>query len=263
MQMNPKNDHTFVVLAYGISPYLEECIQSLEKQTVKSNIVIATSTDNGYIRNIAKIHQLPVVVNYNSTGIAGDFDFGVKAGGTRFVTVAHQDDRYEPKYLESIAKAVGSDTIIAFTDYYEEHPAGRQESNRNLKIKRLLLSPLKVRFLQKSRWIRRRILSVGNPICCPSVTYNRDKIKENIFQSEFRSNMDWKAWEVLSRNKGSFVYVDQMLMMHRIHEASTTSETIKEGKRTKEDYAMMRLFWPAFIAGPLSKIYACSEKNNR
>ena len=39
-------EHTFVVCAYGESPYLEKCIDSLEKQTVKSRILIATSTPN-------------------------------------------------------------------------------------------------------------------------------------------------------------------------------------------------------------------------
>ena len=38
------NDHTFAICAYKESPYLEECIKSLKNQTIKSNILIATST---------------------------------------------------------------------------------------------------------------------------------------------------------------------------------------------------------------------------
>ena len=45
------NDHTFAICAYKESPYLEECIKSLKNQTIKSNILIATSTPNDYIRN--------------------------------------------------------------------------------------------------------------------------------------------------------------------------------------------------------------------
>lgn len=257
-----KSDHTFVVLAYKESPYLEECIRSLQRQTVPSQIVIATSTDNPYIRSIADKHGLRVIVNHNPIGIAGDFDFGLKVGKTRFVTVAHQDDRYEPGYLEAVLKHVDDRTIIAFTDYYEEHPKGRQETNQNLKIKRLMLAPLRFRVLQGRKWIRRRILSLGNPICCPAVTFHKPKIHGNIFQSAFRSNMDWKAWELLSRKKGSFVYIGEPLMMHRIHEESTTTEIINAGKRTDEDFRMMCLFWPRCIARPLSKAYAGSEKNN-
>lgn len=255
-------NHSFVVLAYGESEYLESCIQSLLAQTVSSQILIATSTDNRYIREMAGRYGLEVSVNPDATGIAGDFDFGVQAGRTQFVTVAHQDDRYEPQYLEAVMPYFQDDMIIAFTDYYEEHSSGRQDTNRNLKIKRLMLSPLKSEILQKNRWIRRRILSFGNPICCPAVTYNRAKIDGPIFQSSFRSNMDWKAWEYLSRKHGKFVYVAKPLMMHRIHGGSTTSEIINEGKRTSEDYEIMRLFWPDFVARRLSRIYAGAEKNN-
>lgn len=256
-------EHTFVVLAYKESKYLENCIQSLMNQTVSSNVIIATATDNEYIRGIAEQYGLRVIVNHNSTGIAGDFDFGVKVGKTRFVTVAHQDDSYEPRYLEELSKCMDGETIIAFSDYYEEHPDGLQNTNRNLKIKRMMLAPLKIKCLQKSKWIRRRILSLGNPICCPAVTFNKEKVKGNIFQSDFRSNMDWKAWELLSREKGRFVYVPKSLMMHRIHEESTTTEVINGGKRTDEDFRMMCLFWPKCIARVLAKVYANSEKNNR
>jgi len=52
--MKMKNKHTFVVLAYKESQYLEECIMSVINQKYKSEVVIATTTDNKYIRNIAK-----------------------------------------------------------------------------------------------------------------------------------------------------------------------------------------------------------------
>ena len=38
--------HTFLVLAYKESQYLEECIKSVTNQTVPTNVVIGTSTPN-------------------------------------------------------------------------------------------------------------------------------------------------------------------------------------------------------------------------
>lgn len=58
-----KQLHTFAVCAYKESPYLEDCIQSLRAQTVKSNILIATSTPNDYIRSIAEKYDIPLIVN--------------------------------------------------------------------------------------------------------------------------------------------------------------------------------------------------------
>ena len=46
-------EHTFVICAYKESPYLEECVKSLIRQTIKSNIIIVTSTPNSYIEDIA------------------------------------------------------------------------------------------------------------------------------------------------------------------------------------------------------------------
>ena len=57
------NKHTFVVCAYKESPYLEECIRSLENQTVPSHIILVTSTPNSYIEGTAKKHGVELFVN--------------------------------------------------------------------------------------------------------------------------------------------------------------------------------------------------------
>lgn len=51
-------DHTFVICAYKESKYLKNCIRSLENQTVKSHILIATSTGNAYIRGLAEQYHI-------------------------------------------------------------------------------------------------------------------------------------------------------------------------------------------------------------
>ena len=102
---------------------------------------------------------------------------------------------------------------------------------------------------------------MGNPICCPSVTFHRGVIKENIFESDMKSNIDWLAWERLSKKTGSFVYVPRDLMMHRVHDEATTNQLIRGNMRTNEDYQMFCLFWPKWIATILTKIYRKSEDN--
>ena len=68
-----KQLHTFAVCAYKESPYLEKCIESLLSQTVKSNIMIATSTPNNYISSIAEKYELPLIVNPGEGGITQDW----------------------------------------------------------------------------------------------------------------------------------------------------------------------------------------------
>ena len=256
--------HVFVICAYKESRYLEACVESLENQKYPSRIVIATSTPNAFIHEIAKRHNIEVIVNDDGQrGIGYDFDFALQSGMNRYVTIAHQDDTYEPDYAAAVVEAMERypDGIIAFTDYHEEHDSGIVRSNRNLKIKRLLLFPLRFHVLQKSRLIKRRVLSLGNPICCPAVTFRRDRVPIPLFANDFKSNIDWFAWEKLSREKGSFLYISQDLMMHRVHEEATTTELIRENKRSKEDYAMFQKFWPDWISRRLVKVYAISVEN--
>ena len=257
-------DHTYVLCAYKTSEYLEECVKSLLAQTVKSNILIATSTPNEHINLVAEKYDIPVYINEGEKGIGGDWNFAYSKANTPLVTIAHQDDIYEPEYTEQMLEFVNksSDPIIYFSGYGELRNGEKIYKNTILKIKQIMLFPLKIKFFWTSRFIRRRILSLGNCICCPAVTYVKERVGENPFTNDYLSNIDWQQWEIQSKKKGSFVYNGQPLMCHRIHEQSTTSEIIGESKRTLEDYDMFCKFWPKSIARLLSKAYKKSEESN-
>ena len=259
-----KSIHTFVVLAYKESKYLEECIKSVLNQKYKSNIVIATSTPNNYIKKLAKKYNLDVIINENSRGIGGDFDFAISCGKTELVTVAHQDDIYDYEYSFEIIKKYekNKNSIIIFPDYYEIKNDLKVFTNTNLKIKRILLFPLRFNILNGRKFWKRRSLSLGCSICCPSVTFVKAKINLPLFEYDFKCDIDWHAWETLSKYKGNFSFINKCLMGHRVHEESTTTEIINDNKRTIEDLEMFKRFWPNFIAKFINKFYVKSEKNN-
>ena len=256
--------HTFVICAYKESAFLEECILSLKKQTVRSNIFIATSTPNSYIDGLAKKHGLEVVVNTGEGGITQDWNFGLSKVKTRYATVAHQDDIYEPEYAEKILGAMekSDDVIIAFSDYSELRNCEKIYDTTMLKIKRIMLLPLRIKAFWKSKFIRRRVLSMGDPICCPAVTFDLENVKRPIFADGFRSCEDWEAWEKLSRLKGKFIYINEPLMCHRIHEESATTAIIHDNARVQENYTMYCKFWPKPIAKLINYFYTKSEKSN-
>ena len=112
------NNHTFVVCAYKTSEYLEECIESLINQTVKSNIIISTSTPNSHIENIAKKYNLELSINPVSKGIGPDWNYAVSLAKTNFVTLAHQDDIYDKDYTKNVLEAIrkNNDIIMIFTN---------------------------------------------------------------------------------------------------------------------------------------------------
>ena len=175
--MNKYNNHTFVICAYKESEYLEECIKSLMNQTIKSNIIISTSTPNDYINQLADKYNIQVFINNGKKGIGEDWNFGVSQTKTDYVTIAHQDDIYNKNYLEEIVNKLNSkkDFSIAFTDYREIKNDEIIKLTKNLKIKKLLLFSL--RFFRKSKFFRKKSLSFGASICCPSVTLNTKVVR--------------------------------------------------------------------------------------
>lgn len=263
MSFSPK-DHTWALCTYGESPYLEECIRSLKAQTAQSRIIVCTGTPSAWLDGIAGKYGIPVYAHEGGGGIGADWNAAYDQAGTALVTIAHQDDLYEPEYTEELLKQVNraKDPILFFSDYTEMRNGKRVHDNRNLKIKRLMLWPLKTRALWNSRFVRRRILSFGSAICCPSVTYVKEKTGDTIFSTEMKVSLDWDQWEKQSRKRGAFIYSPKALMAHRVHEGSETTRLIGDHTREKEDLEMFRRFWPEGIAKWLARRYARSEESN-
>ena len=77
------------------------------------------------------------------------------------------------------------------------------------------------------------------------------------------SNIDWQAWEELSRRKGEFVYIPVPSMEHRIHPDSATSSVLKDDRRRAEDMAVLEKFWGRRMAAFVEHFYSSSEKSNK
>lgn len=260
--MSTRNIHTFALCAYKESQYLEECILSLLSQTVKSEIVIATSTPNEHIYSLGNKYNIPVHINTGVAGIAGDWNFAYSLAKTKYVTLAHQDDTYEPEYVEKILEKMEKTKkpIIGFTEYFEIRNGEKVYKNKLLKVKKILNFPFRI--FKKSRFIRRRILSFGCPICCPAVTYHIENCNNLKFDTNFQNSCDWDAWERISKYKGEFIYVKKALMGHRIHRESTTTEMIQNSRRSQEELIMFKRFWPNWIAKRIAKAFAKSTASN-
>lgn len=258
-------DHTFVICAYKESEYLKSCIRSLINQTEKSRVVMATSTPNAFIKKLAERFDIPLIVNPDQPGIATDWNFAYQLAQTKLVTIAHQDDIYNPDYLENILAALNKakNPIIAHTAYYEIRNQKVVYKNRLLTVKKILLLPFITKFTWNSVFLRRRSLSFGCGICCPSVTYVKARLPEEPFRVGCKANLDWEAWETYSKLKGAFCYVKKPVMGHRVHADSETSHVIGDNNgRSAEDYAMFQKFWPDCIAKFLMKFYQKGQDSN-
>lgn len=264
--MYTASDHTFVVCAYKENPFLEGTIRSLLDQHVLGNILVSTSTPNDHIASLAAKYDLPMVVNPTPGHIADDWNFGYDQAETALVTIAHQDDLYDPDYLECVLAALNGydadDVLIAFTNYYEIRNEKRVYRNKLLDIKRFMNVPLRFRALNGSKLVKRRALSFGDPICCPSVTFVKELCGSSVFDPEYENSCDYKTFVDLASKNGRFLYVPKPLMGHRIYAESTTTFNLAENIRQREDAEILNSLWPRPIACLIYRFYAMSEKSN-
>lgn len=254
--------HAFVVPAWRRSPHLRECLQSLQRQTVPSRIVIATSTPYDGLQALADDHGARLAVHAPNAGIGRDWNFALSQAATPWVTLAHQDDVYLPTFTEcTLACADAHPDVVMVMTGYGELPANAavRSATPMLLVKRLLLE---LGFLGRDAVSRRgaklRLLRFGCPVPCPSVSLNLAAIGELRFREDLRVNLDWEAWIRLARERGAFGYVRRCLMLHRIHPGSETSAGIREGARAAEDRMMFEALWPRPIARLLARAYTLS-----
>lgn len=256
-------NHTFAICAYKENPYLEEAVKSVVNQTVKSNVIIVTATPNEYISSIAESYNIPLFINESADALtaSGNWNFAYRSAKTDYVTIVHQDDYYEPNYAEEILKkSEGKKPIIIFSEYFELRNGEKVYKNRLLKVKELMNTGF--RLFPASRFIRRRVLSLGCPICCPAVTFYKPICSEFRFDSKMKNNMDWDAWIRLSDKKGQFICIHKPLMGHRIHSESITSQSLECGIRHDETLEIFKRFWPEWFAKRLIKVYEIGDRSN-
>lgn len=260
---DPK-DHCFAIPAYGESPYLEDCLQSLLAQQVRTRVVIATSTLNRHILELAERYGVPVHANTHKGGIGSDWNFAMQVADAPWVTLAHQDDTYSSKFAGRTLEMLSlhPSAVLSFSGYGEIENGRPREPSALLRIKQALLE---LGFLGKShatsRFSKINALRFGCAIPCPSVTINTATGLQ--FRNDLKVDLDWAAWLQLAHGPGSFVYVRERLMMHRVHPESETSAAINAGDRLTEDEAVLKTLWPDLIARAIVASYKLAYQSNR
>ena len=260
-----EKDHTFVICAYKENPYLENTVSTLLKQSVKSKIMLSTSTPNDHIKNICDKYAIPFVINPAPHLAGDDWNYGYDHADTKLVTLVHQDDLYSKDFLKETLSALNKaqNPILSFTDYYELKKGKKESRNLLLNIKRVMNYPLSKKKLQSSKWLRKRLLGLGDAICCPSVTFVKEQLGDTIFDTKYKNSCDYKTWVDLADRDGDFVYIPKKLLAHRIYAESATTLNLSENIRQKEDLEILSTLWPRPIAYVINKVYALSEKSNK
>lgn len=257
--------HTFVVPAYGESPHLADCLESLVKQTEESCLVVATSTPNELISSVSSRFGARLVVSERGGGIGADWNFALSCAETPWVTIAHQDDVYLPYFAARTMSAIRGrrDVSLVFTGYAELAGSCTRASTTLLRIKKVLLE---LGFVggryAASRFMKTNTLRFGCAIACPSVTMRVDRATPFAFREDLRIDLDWEAWLRLARSPGTFALIRDVCMLHRVHADSETSAGIADGTRLQEDLEVLGMMWPNPIARLIASTYGLAYRSN-
>jgi hypothetical protein len=249
-------DHTFVILAHKESPYLEACVESILLQAQKSEVIITTSTPSDFSKEIANQNQIKYIVNDSGkTGVVNDFNFAYSQARTQYVTLAHQDDVFEKDYSKKITESMQkvANPLIAFTNSSDLINGKLQKNSFKAFIKQLLLFPFLFSRSIESIFVKKMMLAFGNPINCPTVTFNKQIIPDFEFSPTYVILYDWDAWLKLAKIPGAFVYLPDRLLQYRFHEGSVTSSQIEKFK--KEELSVLKTIWGSTIGSIVFKIY--------
>lgn len=249
--------HTFVICAYGQSPYLEACVRSLRGQTVPSQILCATSTPNPYISGIMDRYRIPVIVREGVSDIQDDWNFALAQGEGQFVTLAHQDDMYGRRYVEELVGAFERwpDMTLFMSDAVTVRHGRMERFGMKELVKKILRLPLRLHSLADREWVKLGALKLGNPVMCPSCAYRKNYLPDPIFHSELRYALDWDCLVDMAKWPGRFICVEKPLLFYRVHEGATTKACIENHQREREEKKMFERFWPEPVADLLMRFY--------
>ncbi|MDB5499302.1 MAG: hypothetical protein JWP28_3333 [Phenylobacterium sp.] len=251
-------DHSFVVLAYGDSPFLAGCLRDLADQSRAARILVSTSTPSPFIERAAAEAGAELRVNPEpSGGIAADWNFGLAQAQTRYATLAHQDDTYAPDFTARCLALFAREPqgALCFTGYQEIDDEGAAKSSKISKAKHLIeRATIGRREVLRGRRLL-AFLSFGNPLPCSSVTFDRTRLPAFRFSSDYRSNLDWEAWWRLAQAGETFLHVPERLVGRRHNALTATSTLIADGTRRVEDLQMFRKAWPRPVADAIAWAY--------
>jgi len=285
--------HVFAISAYGESPFLEDCIASLENQTSPGEIILCTSTPSAYLEKTAAAHSLPYFVRDGASSLKDDWNFCARKAeetGAELLTIAHQDDVYLPDYAKNVQKAYieanrpkkdrngdapARKVSLIFTAAENIDGMGNAVDPKAEKVKRLLRWPLTTD-LKNTKAGRRLSLAFGNSIPCPACTYVLRAGTENgaepaetgaagnaqnteFFASDCRFVIDWKKLAELAQSDGSFEYVKEPGIRIRLHEGQETARTMRDDTRKREELEMFEQFHTKPVAKLLMKFYEKSS----
>lgn len=130
---------SIIVPIYNSGKFLEQCLQSIQNQTLKDFEVICVndgSTDNSldiineFVHNDTRFK----LINKENTGYGNSMNIAIQSSKGDYVSIIESDDYVEPTMYEQLYSVVERfDVDVAKADFYENWDNGLVKKRENLK----------------------------------------------------------------------------------------------------------------------------------
>jgi glycosyltransferase involved in cell wall biosynthesis len=243
---------TVAVPIFNGARFLGRTLESLLAQTYRHFTLLCIdddSTDDSVrISQSFKDARVSVIHNAARRGLGGNWNTALSSSQTPYLAIAHQDDVYEPRFLEETLdvlerhpRAFMAHTRATYVDEEE-----RPDSSAALRFKDAFWPDAE----PYEREPRQELatLQKGNYIICPSVVFRMSAVaKIGPFNESYRFVADWEYWMRGLLAGYTIAGTHQRLIRWRRHSGTATRS--EEATLRRYDEELTLLDWLSAASG--------------
>lgn len=247
-----------VIPVFNGSRFLRRTIDSLRAQTIRDFPLICiddASTDDSMA--IAHTAGVPVLQNRERRGLAANWNRAIDVADTEYFVIAHQDDVYEPAYLETMLRVIEPRPRAFAVHCKVQTIDERGETTAHP------AALFKERFWTSDDPMEREpraevsMLQRGNYVVAPTVLFRRSAVmRVGPFNERYAFVTDWEYWMRGALAGFTFPGVQERLVSFRRHEETATRAHERTMRRYEEELELLQ--WLDALR-PGARAYAAIE----
>ena len=211
---------SIIIPTYNRSQFLREAVQSAIKQTHRDlEILILDDASPDATADVAAEFagdpRVQYVRHLNNLGIAGNWRAGIKRAQGEFFCLLHDDDTFEPTFVESLLKPMQADPslIVSFCDHWVMDEAGeRLQEETEGASRRFRRDSLSEGHLEN--WSELALIHAGVPV--GASLFRSRMVGPDFIDDRAKGAIDmWLFYQCAK--SGSAFYISRRLMNYRLH----------------------------------------------
>ncbi|MEI6478026.1 MAG: glycosyltransferase [bacterium] len=227
MESTEKPRISVVICVKNRPDFLAQALKSLQRQTFADweCVIVDDHSTEDIAATVGGFNEprFRYIKNEGKPGISASRNLGNREARADWVAVADSDDINLPLRLQTMAAAIEAnpDVDVFYSTIYCVND-GTYDF-----------------FIWKSWQVYdRELLYTKNHIPHGSVVYRRELVVEVGYNEELQSAVDYDLWLSLSDRRRSFLYIDQPLMVYRMHGEQISTDPVRRAQQDANTLAI-------------------------